>query len=217
MLDLRTQAYIDHAIRMHDPVERRDFVLQANGGRVLTELTVPAPAGNTQKLLEQHPPTMALVDDIRVGQCWPFAGEKGQLGLKLSELMHPTHVTIDHIPLEFAADAGQAPREMVLWGAVDSPINEERLRASIPNATLLASINHSSPPVTHDFLYTPLASFEYNIHARSHVQTFSLDPYVERSGMDFGVMVLELLSNWGGDTTCLYRVRVHGKPCHDLR
>jgi SUN domain-containing protein 1/2 len=29
--------------------------------------------------------------------------------------------------------------------------------------------------------------------------------------MDFGIVVLRVLSNWGQEFTCLYRFRVHGQ------
>ncbi|KAJ2965632.1 hypothetical protein NUW54_g14055 [Trametes sanguinea] len=111
---------------------------------------------------------------------------------------------------------GAAPRHMILWGAVDGPTNERRLRLVPPNATLVDAIGHAGPRLTHGYTYVPLALIEYDINAVSHVQTFAVDPYVARSGMDFGVVVLEILSNWGGPDTCLYRVRLHGRPISDI-
>ncbi|KAI0328922.1 hypothetical protein GY45DRAFT_1218561, partial [Cubamyces sp. BRFM 1775] len=64
-------------------------------------------------------PDIALVDDTHISCCWVFQGEDRQLRLKLSMLIYPTHVTIDHIPMEVAMDISTAPRQMVLWGAVD--------------------------------------------------------------------------------------------------
>ena len=60
--------------------------------------------------------------------------------------------------------------------------------------------------------YIRLASFTYDIHAPKHVQTFPIREEVAGLGVDFGVVVLRVKSNWGRDEfTCLYRFRVHGQ------
>ena len=105
------RAYVDEAVRhlSRDPVGRPDFTLYANGGRVIRDLTgilqdntlVLPSIGNT--------PNVSLTDDTRVGSCWKFPQETGQLGFRTSEMLFPTHVTVDHIPIEIAADIRQAP------------------------------------------------------------------------------------------------------------
>jgi len=56
-----------------------------------------------------------------------------------------------------------------------------------------------------------LGTFSYDIHAPSHIQTFSIPTEIQELGIDFGTVVFRFLSNWGEDTyTCVYRVRVHG-------
>lgn len=214
-LDHRARTHVDDAILMalRDSGGRHDFALQADGAGVLLELTTPAHDHHSRMLVEKHPPPNAsLIDDLRIGRCWALAGGEGQLGVKLSKMIYPTHVTIEYSPEGFATHRNQAPRSMVLWGAVDGTSNQDRLRTTGPNPTLIATISRSSPPLTHGHPFVPLALFEYDIHARSHVQTFSLDPYVLRSGIDVGVVILQVTSNWGGDSTCIYRVRVHGEP-----
>jgi len=51
-----------------------------------------------------------------------------------------------------------------------------------------------------------LGSFIYDPSAASHVQTFPVDPEVVELGIDVGVAIFKIDSNWGGDFTCLYRV-----------
>ena len=60
--------------------------------------------------------------------------------------------------------------------------------------------------------YIRLANFTYNIHSPNNVQTFPVMPEIRELGVDFGIVVLRVLNNWGRDDfTCLYRFRVHGR------
>ena len=211
------KAYIDRTINraLRDPVGRRDFALHANGGRVIPDLTVVLSPG------EQHAPgtiletaQLSIMDDSRIGQCWSFPGNAAQLGLRLSDLVHPTHVSIDHIPAEIAAHIDEAPRAMVLWGAIDGSLNEsyllnvtEGMETSVPGLR-----GRSQPSLTCEHTYVPLAFLEYDIRSSSHVQTFKVRQQVIDAGVYTGVIVLEILGNWGGSATCLYRVRIHGEP-----
>ncbi len=124
------RAYIDRAVSkaFRDPVGRRDFALHADGGRVLPELTKVAKGGGWTQPLSGSSPEHAITDDSRIGHCWSIPGSAAQLGIQLSEMIFPTHVSIDHIPVEIAADIGQAPRTVVLWGALDGSVNEFRRR-----------------------------------------------------------------------------------------
>ncbi|RPD53695.1 hypothetical protein L226DRAFT_456018, partial [Lentinus tigrinus ALCF2SS1-7] len=214
------KAYIDRAISraLRDPVGRVDFALHANGGRVIPDLTVAfPPAGQashaTGATLEDA--QLAIMDDLRIGQCWSIPGQAAQLGLRLADLVHPTHVSIDHIPAEIAARIDEAPRAMVLWGTVDGSVNEAHLRnvTERPNPSSLPGLRgRSQPSLTCGHTYVPLAYFEYDIRSSSHVQTFKVQQQFIDAGVYTGVMVLEILGNWGGSSTCLYRVRIHGEP-----
>ncbi|PIL37500.1 hypothetical protein GSI_01194 [Ganoderma sinense ZZ0214-1] len=122
-------------------------------------------------------PEAALDDDIRIGNCWAIPSTAGQLGFRLASMIHPTHVTIDHIPSEIAADISHAPREFALWGGVDGPY-EDILRnfTRSNNITPPAIGQRSAPPVTHGYNFALLAHFEYDIRAGVPVQTFGLLP-----------------------------------------
>lgn len=208
------KAYIDRAVyrALRDPVGRRDFALFGNGGRVVPDLTVIlSPDGQIshgpEALLKRA--DYAITDDLRVGQCWSIPGSTAQLSLRLSELMHPTHVSIDHIPAEIAARIDEAPRTMILWAAVDGSVNKNI--AEYANYSIPGLRGRSQPPHTCGHTYIPLATFEYDIRAPSHVQTFMIGQHLIDAGVYTGVVVLEILGNWGGSSTCLYRIRVHGE------
>ncbi|PIL31026.1 hypothetical protein GSI_05720 [Ganoderma sinense ZZ0214-1] len=218
-LDPTLKAYVDRAVEraisraLRDPVGRRDFALLADGAILLPELTEVVTSDGMRRGRDRGTrPEVALNDDMRIGNCWSIPGTNGQLGFRLATMIRPTHVSIDHIPTEIAADISRAPREVALWGGVDGPY-EDILR----NFTYSRRVNlptlygRSAPFTTHGYNFTLLAHFEYDIRAPTHIQTFRLLPYVVESDMVFGVVVLEILSNWGGKSTCLYRVRVHGE------
>lgn len=51
-----------------------------------------------------------------------------------------------------------------------------------------------------------LASFTYDPSLPSHIQTFPVASEVVELGIDVGIVIFRVESNWGGDFTCLYRV-----------
>lgn len=218
-LNPSTQAYIDRAVdrainrARRDPVGRRDFALLADGAILLPELTAVAGARGVLRARERGTRAeAALDDDTRIGNCWSIPGTGGQLGFRLATMIRPTHVSIDHIPSEIAADISRAPREIALWGGIDGPYED-----ILHNFTRFHHVapptvgDRSAPFVTHGYNFALLAHFEYDIRSTAHIQTFGLLPYIVESDMVFGVVVLEILSNWGGKSTSLYRVRVHGE------
>ncbi|KAI0762925.1 hypothetical protein C8Q74DRAFT_1191173 [Fomes fomentarius] len=202
-------AYVHHAISaaLRDPVGRRDFALVADGAKVVNNLTSPSP------LTGDNSPELALRDDLRIGQCWLVDQRSFQLGVGLPVFVHPTHVTVEHIPLEIAADIRQSPRKMLLWGMVEGPLNRARYRNLVANGVVLpaATYGRYGPHLSDDRLFVLLTSFEYNIHAPFHVQTFPIYDTILDLDFYFGVLVLEAVENWGAESTCLYRWRVHGR------
>lgn len=167
---------------------------------------------------------MALTQRVSEDSCWEFPGSYGHLGIVLKERISVHHISIDHIPRELASDVGilQAPRKMILWGQAQGANNvalahqylqhlEDQARKDpVPMAP--RGLQNSS------VLYVPLAQFEYKLlgSSKSHVQTASVPRYLKDLNMDFGVVILEILSNHGGSSTCLHRVRIHGSPVKAL-
>ncbi|TFK81046.1 hypothetical protein K466DRAFT_578729 [Polyporus arcularius HHB13444] len=208
------EAYVRRLVSsaMRDPVGLQDFALHALGAKVLPQLTTMAP-GRWRGSLPQNAPEEALRDSLHVGQCWLVKGTSAQLGIALHSPVYPTHVTVDHVPLEIAPDIGQAPRRMLLWGLVEGKNNLGLYHELSPERApdvFPADLGRNGPPVSGLSRFVLLASFEYNIFAPFHIQTFPVNPAIVDTGFYFGIVVLEILDNWGGDTTCLHRVRVHG-------
>ncbi|RDX40102.1 Sad1/UNC-like protein, partial [Lentinus brumalis] len=185
----------------------RDYALKANGGRVARQLT----SGNRGFLASRDDdPSVAIDDDVHAGRCWSFSLLPCQLGIRLPHMLYPSHVTVEHIPKSLVADIGQAPRNMTLWGVVDGRGNTEIFERLMVSG--LPGSGQQTPPIARDLLWAPLASFSYDIDDNNPVQTFPVSSPMVGSGMMFGVVAIEVLDNWGSDTTCLYRVRIHGRP-----
>ncbi|KAI0340553.1 hypothetical protein BDW22DRAFT_1408443 [Trametopsis cervina] len=187
-------------------VIRRDFALEADGGMVECSLTTGCFPWSTYGWGSS--PTRAITEDVRIGQCWLVHSPHARLGVVLAEPIYPTHVTIDHVPRQLAADIGEAPHAMTLWGVVDGQENLSRYTAMSLNAEL------EGASTMKQYFVIPLASFEYDI-TRSPSQSFPIYDHIRQSGMDFGIVVLEIRSNWGSQKSCLYRLRVHGSSSLD--
>jgi len=107
---------------------------------------------------------------------------------------------------------GMAPRKIILWGMVEGDNNLEKYNALHQSATgILLELFQSTPAVMDGIVLVPLSSFDYNIYTPHHIQSFSILPAVANAGMDFGVAVFTILENWGGLSTCVYHVGVHGQ------
>ncbi|KAI8942568.1 hypothetical protein NX059_000626 [Plenodomus lindquistii] len=149
----------------------------------------------------RNPPQTALTEWKQPGDCWCSApnihgGAQAQLTVALGRPMTPKKVTIEHVPMSMvpARDVSNAPRNIELWVETDEPVRSYySQRQGVCGEGLPG--------------WKCLGSFKYNIHASNHVQTFDL--YGEPSDPIKRAM-LRVTSNWGGDHTCLYQVRLHG-------
>ena len=186
-----------------------------------------------------RPPITALHHEMQNGHCWPFAGGEGQLGVALASPVFLEEVTIDHVAKSIAFDMRSAPRQMEVWGLVEGKDNIARVRAwkeglaarkeAEQNGESTAAYDQDgSGGSDHSEVVYPktlpkypeyirLANFTYNIHSPSNVQTFPVMPEIRELGVDFGIVVLRVLNNWGReDFTCLYRFRVHGQRMGEI-
>lgn len=201
---------VEEKIKAHILASRglRDFALRAAGARIVPELTTGC-SGLFSWDCEQ--PNIAIDDDTRVGKCWNIPSLPAQLAVVLPELIHPSHVTVEHLPRSIAPDSLSAPRNMTLWGIIDGKANIA-LNKNLHLDSGVGATRDRHPMISKGHLYAPLLSFTYDINDEYPVQTYELDKHYVDSNMTFAVFVLEMYDNWGGLTTCLYRIRIHGTP-----
>ncbi|PPR00893.1 hypothetical protein CVT24_000378 [Panaeolus cyanescens] len=226
---------VSHSLSATDNgVGRPDLAASAGGARVIPHLTSQTlsvqPASLTQRLSSffagrsptafGRPPVTALHHETQNGHCWPFEGSQGQLGVALAAPAFVDSITIDHVSKQLAYNMGSAPRVMEVWGMIEGQDNEERVQAWREKRKAEAESRGQDAPQEPEYPATlgrypeflRLANFTYDINAGNSVQTFPVEEEVKNLGVDFGVVVLRVLSNWGRDQfTCLYRFRVHGE------
>ena len=223
-----------------DSIAKPDYSMYYAGGRVIPALTTPTyslqPRGilnyawgaiTGRTILEGRPPVTALHPDISVGNCWPFRGSKGQLAVMLARPVIITEFTIDHAAKEVVHDVRPAPKKMEVWGLVEGKENvkkveeyHRRREQRHRDLVAIASREGRQPPPKEDPYpdslpesehYIRLAQFTYDLRKNNHIQTFSVPQDIQDLGVDIGIVVLFIQSNWGQpEWTCLYRFRVHG-------
>lgn len=226
---------VDDALARHvkDDLARADYALASGGATVIPSLTsapmnMRSSGGGMltslfgEKATPGMSPVVALHHETHLGYCWPFEGSVGQLGVRLSRRVFPSEVTIDHVPRELAVDIGSAPREMEVWGLIEGKDNIARYKEWVAGREQAAEgdeegsqreeIPEQPRSLPRNTQYMRLGSFVYDVDAPKHIQTFPLSEEVKALGIDFGVVVLMVKSNWGQDEfTCLYRFRLHGE------
>lgn len=118
------QGLIDSALLRYskDTLARTDFALYTAGGRVIPSITsdtyeIETPSSFFSRLTGKRailgrPPVTALHPDTNLGNCWPFAGAKGQLGILLARPTIVNAITIEHAAREISLDMAAAPREI---------------------------------------------------------------------------------------------------------
>ncbi|KIJ52553.1 hypothetical protein M422DRAFT_43394 [Sphaerobolus stellatus SS14] len=223
-----------------DGIGKPDFALYSAGGRVMTSLTTPtyeikpdswgrylfgAVTGSGYAM--GQPPVRVLHPDIGIGNCWPFAGTYGQIGIRLARRVFISEVSVEHAPNAIAFDVSSAPRHVEVWGLVEGKDNvvkidayqrivqerrEEVVKRAKAEGTELPPDDDAYPAsIPRSPHYIRLAQFEYDVEAPKHVQTFKVPQEIQDIGVDFGIVIFLIKDNWGEEQyTCLYRVRVHG-------
>lgn len=220
-----------------DGIGKPDFAHNSGGARVIPRLTSPTleiqpptVRGHLVGLLTGsgfavgRPPITAMHHELHNGNCWPFAGSEGHLGVVLAAPTYISEITIDHVAKEVAFDMRSAPREMEVWAMVEGKDNIAKVKEWVAEKTRRrqeaeerGEVELEEEPEYPQFLpksppYIRIANFSYNIHAPKHIQTFPVSQEIKDLGVDFGIVVLRIKSNWGRDEyTCLYRMRVHGQ------
>ncbi|KLO06294.1 hypothetical protein SCHPADRAFT_793283, partial [Schizopora paradoxa] len=171
-----------------------DYALASNGARVIGDVTSQSIEPNPSYyrmllglflggLTVANGPLAALSTNLEVGDCWPIGGTHGLLGIHLSNTIIVENIAIDHINRLSAFDVGTAPRSMRLWGMLEDAQSQNRTVAL-------------------------LSEFQYDIN-KPQSQIFSVIPITQAH--IFRKVILEIQGNWGSsESTCLYRVRVHG-------
>jgi hypothetical protein len=178
----------------------RDFASLNAGGMVSPRLTTSP--------IDLVPPSAVLNDTSEA--CWSFHGNSGTFGVAFdTPNVMPSHVVIDHWPSNSTISLSRAPRQLMVWGLVDGEAN---MKAFSQSQHVLSSTLTNMPPfpISKEGVFLLLAEINFDVTAQSLRQVFPLSNSALSWGIDFGVIVFDIRSNWGADTTSLCTVHVYG-------
>ncbi|KAI1790684.1 hypothetical protein LXA43DRAFT_890569 [Ganoderma leucocontextum] len=196
--------YVQRAIStaLGTTLQRPNFALRSRGAIILPSLTT-SPVDSSCEPED-------ILEEVHSSQpCCFFAGDRGQFAIRLSQLIRPTHVTIDYPP-PTRTMSRRAPRQLVLWGLVDGAANKALFNSLAQFRDDYRSLG-DGPLQSGPFLFLPLANFTFDVHGAFPIQTFPVHPEIVFSGIRSGLYVLEVRSNWGGELTGIRRVGLHGE------
>ncbi|RIA89414.1 hypothetical protein C1645_772382 [Glomus cerebriforme] len=215
-----------------DKLNKADFALSTGGAKIISPLTSPTFEQWPEQwyrmafakltghgITRGKPPVTALQPDVHVGQCWPFAGQKGQLAVLLSRQIYVTAVTYDHVSKTVAMGTTSAPKEFEIWGfADDDPDANKFDNGHSEHTSTVTNNNYGSDSDIYLHLYgrdlklgsSPnhlfFGRFVYDINGPP-IQTFE----VNRLNKPIRAIIMKVKNNWDNPKyTCLYRFRVHG-------
>ncbi|XP_061495129.1 SUN domain-containing protein 2 [Rhineura floridana] len=175
-----------------DRIGMVDYALESGGASVISTRCSETYETKTALLslfgiplwYHSQSPRVILQPDVHPGNCWAFQGSQGFAVIRLSSSIHPTAVTLEHIPKSLSPKGTipSAPKDFAVYGLAEEGQQEGIL----------------------------LGQFMYNQDG-DPIQTFHFQN--EDSNTPFQLIELRVLSNWGHpEYTCIYRFRVHGEP-----
>ncbi|XP_006890176.1 PREDICTED: SUN domain-containing protein 2 isoform X2 [Elephantulus edwardii] len=176
-----------------DRIGMVDYALESGGASVISTRCSETYETKTALLslfgiplwYHSQSPRVILQPDVHPGNCWAFQGPQGFAVVRLSALIRPTAVTLEHVPKSLSPNStiSSAPRDFAVYGFDENLQQEGKL----------------------------LGEFTYDQEGEP-IQTFYFqDPKMAK----YQVVELRILTNWGHpEYTCIYRFRVHGEPAH---
>ncbi len=203
----------------------RNYALYGGGANILRGYTskthdLPSPSilGSLTESIFGYNPQYAnvngagviLEESMGVGECWRISGGIGHAAINLSEAVFISHIAVDHAsPILLSEDdITSAPKNMVLW-ALLPPTDDAEYHFKMPTRPLhdfkLKKYGKDDLPVSSRLFQ--IIDFEYSISKQPTRQIFQV-PF--RMHTPTQTVVLEIKTNEGSDTTCIYWLGIYG-------
>uniref|UniRef100_A0A8D0G8U3 Sad1 and UNC84 domain containing 1 n=1 Tax=Sphenodon punctatus TaxID=8508 RepID=A0A8D0G8U3_SPHPU len=191
--EAQARVIVNNALKLYsqDKTGMVDFALESGGGSILstrcsetyeTKTALISLFGIPLWYFSQSP-RVVIQPDMYPGNCWAFKGSQGYLVVRLSMMIYPAALTLEHIPksLSPTGNITSAPKDFSVYGLEDEYQEEGVL----------------------------LGQYTYDQGGDS-LQMFQV---TEKNEHAFQIVELRIFSNWGhSEYTCVYRFRVHGRP-----
>ncbi|KAF6748406.1 hypothetical protein DFP72DRAFT_1074300 [Ephemerocybe angulata] len=231
-MDQRLNDIVSH-VGLDSPKLDHDLSQRAFGARIVTGLTSPTslqavaptsffssilPFGSGSEVKTKanvHLPSVVLERSLLLGDCWLFDGGAGHITIQLPYPANLTAITIDYLPLSQLGPTFHlyAPRSVTVWGLVR--LSKHLTLSSLPVGQLHRPASHfsrhkrlPSRVIKPNDIFVPLVTLEYDIHSGGREIAYISDLEI---GSSYDIVVVEVTENWGGDSTCLYHIGVHGQ------
>lgn len=214
---------------------RRNFALLSGGAKVipeLTSLTKDLPRhGRLANLLvwarghdisdtDVNLPTIVLEGGRNNhGECWEFHGNQGHIAIQLSGLAYISDIGIYHAPpgVISYADSMKIPKNITLWGLSTEALrslpvagnNETHSHLRIPSNFVTIDHRPIAYPILPSDIFVPLWNFQYN-STIGGLQYFLVPEDAHIDYIAFNLVVIEIHSNSGSESTCLHQIIIHG-------
>lgn len=172
----------------HPLIDRFDYALESVGGSVMHTGASRLPGGFLAYLLgvrSATAPRRIIQATAAIGECFAFFGAVGEIVLRLQQRVFVEAISVDHIRAEMApyGQVHSAPKQFSVYGLEESTGKQ------------------------HYF-----GNYEYKIGTGRPQQLFEI-PEAMRAKTSFDLMHFRFLSNHGNEEyTCVYQVKVHGRP-----
>jgi hypothetical protein len=157
-------------------------------------------AATNDHLVEPH----AILHDgnVSIDHCFCFQGFSGQIGIKLNEEVVLSHFNLPYPKAVSPDRLLSAPRHVVLWGLVRDQDHVMTAPLSIPQDPYST---YPDPDLI-QYRMRKLAELQYSPH-RDLPSNFVIHDRAPVTPV--AAVLLEVLNNWGGKETCIYRVRMY--------
>ncbi|KAJ3979397.1 hypothetical protein F5890DRAFT_1478565 [Lentinula detonsa] len=198
-----------------------DVAQLMNGASIIPALTTPTAGLSTPSFLhklhtvwqgvdisqiESNPPLVILEDTLT--DCWRFQGRRGHVAISFADtdLLQSVSLNFPDQRLVTADRLRQAPRELFFWALASlEQVNtsyKHLLKPWQEFVTVEDLVDRSRFNSSVEFFR--VASFAYD--PLNGLQHFPLHHPVPTS-----TIVLEIMDNWGDESTCLHGVQVYGR------
>ncbi|KAJ3819308.1 hypothetical protein F5880DRAFT_1461105, partial [Lentinula raphanica] len=192
-----------------------DYALAPEGAIVINLTSPTLSAAPVQDLdLLPTPPIAVIEEDVRISRCWKFAGGQGHVAIKLAKDIQLSNITIhypDHRELPSWRQM-EVPKLFRVWALLTSDVVVPPSLSSQFLINWEAFASFTKRPVKPSALFDAsmfvhAATISYDVQQGMR-QTFPLQTPIRLST---SVVVIEILDNQGGSSTCLHRFAIHGE------